>query len=445
MKSFPNITIYLAIPLIVGSYICCSIDNDKSSKEVNSAYYVAADGKDSNEGTLLSPWRHINYGVGKLVPGDTLCVRGGTYAGDFTVSQSGNPKAPICIVAYPGETPVVEGDNIYPEEDWDGLITLTGNYIVVNGFEVKNSRQRGIGVYGHHNSVYNCNVHHSYHGGILVTGDYGLVEDTKIWQNSLENVNESGGGMWASGLSFARDQVDGITSHGTARKNIIYNNWGEGLSAFEASHTLFEDNIVYNNWSVNLYISNVWNSVYQRNLLFVSQDTPITGSRRFPSNISWMDEVVSVKGVSVLSHDNIAINNITYGSSICIQCWNTEAAAQAGAGLKNELIANNTFLKGNLYVGSYAHSNSLVVNNIFDIETDISSRPGITFSNNLAEDARLAQTGSFSNSSWSVEYFRPLPASPAINKATVLPQVTDEFFKTNRGTNPDIGAIEYVE
>ena len=42
------------------------------------------------------------------------------------------------------------------------------------------------------------------------------------------------------------------------------------------------------------------------------------------------------------------------------------------------------------------------------------------------------------------EWFKLLADSPAINKAKILTEITDDFFKTTRGNNPDIGAHEYI-
>ena len=47
---------------------------------VGSLYYVSPTGSDSNLGTLTAPFLTINHGVRVLLPGDTLYIRGGTYA-----------------------------------------------------------------------------------------------------------------------------------------------------------------------------------------------------------------------------------------------------------------------------------------------------------------------------------------------------------------------------
>ncbi len=76
----------------------------------NTIYYVAPNGNDANPGTLTQPWRTIQHAADSVGPGDTVYVRGGTYAEMVTFSTSGTAAAPLTFAAYSGETPVVSGD-----------------------------------------------------------------------------------------------------------------------------------------------------------------------------------------------------------------------------------------------------------------------------------------------------------------------------------------------
>jgi hypothetical protein len=73
-------------------------------------YFVATDGDDSHPGTVLLPWATIGTSVNRLVPGDTLCVRGGAYhETGITMNVSGTATSPITIRSVPGEQPVIDG------------------------------------------------------------------------------------------------------------------------------------------------------------------------------------------------------------------------------------------------------------------------------------------------------------------------------------------------
>jgi hypothetical protein len=73
-------------------------------------YYVAAAGRDQNDGTIGPPFGTIRAAVARLRPGDALYLRAGVYtsAADTIDSQSGripsgtSSSNAITIAAYPG-------------------------------------------------------------------------------------------------------------------------------------------------------------------------------------------------------------------------------------------------------------------------------------------------------------------------------------------------------
>ncbi len=73
--------------------------------------YLSPNGSDGGSGAASSPWRSLEAAQSKLRPGDTLYVRGGTYGGEFMYwTKAGTASAPIWVKAYPGETPVFDGN-----------------------------------------------------------------------------------------------------------------------------------------------------------------------------------------------------------------------------------------------------------------------------------------------------------------------------------------------
>lgn len=76
------------------------------------AYYVSINGSDANAGTINAPFKNINTVLSKVVPGDTVIVRGGTYYEQLNFSKSGTSGKSITVKAYPGEKPVIDGSNI---------------------------------------------------------------------------------------------------------------------------------------------------------------------------------------------------------------------------------------------------------------------------------------------------------------------------------------------
>ena len=65
--------------------------------------YVAPSGSDSGAGTREDPFRTAGYAVSRLLPGDTLILRGGDYCETVEICVSGTPERPITIRGAAGE------------------------------------------------------------------------------------------------------------------------------------------------------------------------------------------------------------------------------------------------------------------------------------------------------------------------------------------------------
>lgn len=428
-------------------------------------YYVSTSGSDNNTGTDIStPVRTINKALNKAgASGDIVYVMTGTYSEAVTISQSG-----ITLSAYPNNNPVIDGGTTLPNVDWGALIEVKGNNNKISGFEIKNSNingaragGRGIHLSGHHNTVSKVNVHHIWNVGILAAGDYSIVEDSKIWQAVRGNSNNTGQTTsgWATGLSAARNTSSaaikpGINSYSILRRNTVYNNWGEGLSCYEADHCTLEDNVVYDNWTNNLYVSDTTNSLVQRNMIYVSSNPAINFRSSDHTGITLADEVSSIPR----SANNTIINNFIYNADFGAFYW----TLVDNSGLKNVTIANNTIVDGGLLTGSggkVVNSSSQIRNNIIvGNHSSIPSNSGISFSNNnwtvtppsaassssnVVADPQLARSGTTTSGTLTPAYFKISSSSPLINVAMTLNNVPNDFFQVSRGSSPDIGGYEY--
>ena len=66
------------------------------------AFFVdAAHGDDASDGSKAKPWRTIAHALQLLNPGDTLCLRGGTFYETIHCSLTGTPDQPITIRSIP--------------------------------------------------------------------------------------------------------------------------------------------------------------------------------------------------------------------------------------------------------------------------------------------------------------------------------------------------------
>jgi hypothetical protein len=89
-------------------------NKNTGSTTSSTTFYVSTSGNDANAGTMERPWRTLRKGLTSLRSGQTLVVRGGTYAeilGAGTPIQiaQGTATSRILVRAYQGERPVLRG------------------------------------------------------------------------------------------------------------------------------------------------------------------------------------------------------------------------------------------------------------------------------------------------------------------------------------------------
>ena len=80
-----------------------------SAIDMATALFVSPSGLDTNPGTQAKPWKTLQHAVSQIMPGQTLVVRGGRYPESVVFPRSGTVSQPIRVVAYPGETPLLDG------------------------------------------------------------------------------------------------------------------------------------------------------------------------------------------------------------------------------------------------------------------------------------------------------------------------------------------------
>ncbi len=81
----------------------------------------------------VSAGQSIQSAINSANPGDTIQIRAGTYTQSFSVSISGTDTSPIKIMGYPGERPVIDG-----QDTRSTGINISGDYIVVSNLKVTN-------------------------------------------------------------------------------------------------------------------------------------------------------------------------------------------------------------------------------------------------------------------------------------------------------------------
>jgi hypothetical protein len=111
---------------------------------------MSPSGSDSASGSISAPFKSLRFWTGgRLQAGDTVLARGGTYydpvgAGSTWIpTVSGSATAPITIKAYPGETPIFNGNQAVQQ-----AFVLGGvSYLDFADLAFTNYRPRGNGTF----------------------------------------------------------------------------------------------------------------------------------------------------------------------------------------------------------------------------------------------------------------------------------------------------------
>lgn len=268
------------------------------------ALYVSPSGSDSGSGTVNSPFKTLNAADRAARPGTTIALRGGTIgeSGKIAYMQnSGTASAPISIVAYPGETPVIAGQ-MYLEGanrrvcgllfdkptgevatqtsssvDHEGpKVFVAGPGIQIEKSEIRGARGAGIYLdgadnvrlidnYVHDNGRFDTAAHANLDHGIYFSSGSGLVQGNRIEHNvahaiqiypNAHNVMVRGNSMSRHGRAAV--MLAENASDNTIEDNDIHGNQ-RGVETWELRGTgnVARNNRLWDNDSGNFAGSNL--------------------------------------------------------------------------------------------------------------------------------------------------------------------------------------------
>jgi hypothetical protein len=162
-------------------------------------YFVATNGSDSNPGTRDKPFATWEKLSGAMVAGDLAYIRGGTYRSTKEASATavcrwenlkGTAEDTIKIFAYPGESPVLNLDNITMTSLYCYILFIHNcNYLWIKGLRIMGLAQQshspsifGMAVNGSsHNLIERCEIDH--------LGMYGMSFGSGSDYNYIKNCD----------------------------------------------------------------------------------------------------------------------------------------------------------------------------------------------------------------------------------------------------------------
>ena len=207
-------------------------------------YYISTTGSSSNPGTFEKPFaRIIDFGA-IANPGDTCYVRGGTYYREdlfINITRQGTKDNPIKLLAYQGETPVIDGSQVVTEKrrglmrlyqtswwhikgiafangnsEWTaGMALRDCNDITIEGCSFYNNKFSGLhmdGAKAQSIKVINCDSYNN------VDSDYQDADGFQVWAQNLDNS------VMFTGCRAWNNSDDGWDFYGAAQNTVVLKN-----------------------------------------------------------------------------------------------------------------------------------------------------------------------------------------------------------------------------
>jgi hypothetical protein len=264
-------SLVLAVLLVTGLVIGSQVGDQQPlvgpTGQSGRSLFVAVNGVASNPGSFERPLDLVTA-IGPqspAKPGDTIWLRGGTYAGSFTSHLTGAVSAPIVVRQVPGERATIDGVGAPTRT----TLTIRGADAWYVGFEVANShpnriepapgqpttRGTTVEVFGARTKVINLVVHDGLNGiGFWTPAVEAEVYGTLSYNNGVEGPDRGHGhGLYVQNQTGVKRMVD----------NIVFNSFAAGIHAYTEQgfidNLYFEGNLSFNNGTISRMGGSHWN------------------------------------------------------------------------------------------------------------------------------------------------------------------------------------------
>ncbi|HWQ89819.1 MAG TPA: cell wall-binding repeat-containing protein [Desulfitobacteriaceae bacterium] len=276
LKLFPRIAWFCAV-LIIG-LLQFSVFPAVSQASSSQIYYISPTGNDLNPGSLDYPFLTISRAIKSIQPGDTLLLREGTYCEQIDFyNLNGSPSNWYILKNYPGETPVLQGNDNLGE----GFIFNNCSYWQIEG--IKMTAFTGAGIYlkrgSHDFDLNNLTI-----WGL--DGPQGSTAGTEaVMGEGSAYVTVRNCEFYNIGLKYNLPKDHGIyigygANHWTIDSNRIHDNSGAGIQMAGypsgSQNSLVTNNIVSSNHQWGFVVSaNACGNIFQNNRLYGNTDCDV--------------------------------------------------------------------------------------------------------------------------------------------------------------------------
>ena len=400
---------------------------------------VSPTGTWGGAGTTLSPMS-LDRALSIVSAGDTIVLQDGSYSGPFSLSRSGSPGHYITLRAANTGMARLSVAGIYSALALDSV-----SWIRIEGLNLQATKDHGLQTENcHHIQLVNNICHDCGGAGIALNyGDYYLVEGNTIYNNCKTNTYQTSGisiyqarAIYDAGTDFriiirrnmvyANSESSSIAGNHTEGHGIIlddfHNTQNGSMAGNYTGKTLVENNLVTNNGGDGIL-------AYESDNATVRHNTVAFNNTDAGNTETWRGELSNSNGRNNLWYNNIA----TCDSSIRI--YNNAVLDGVTGGFQNTGVQ---WIGNLLYNISKPADDAVLVQG--DASTTNHSTTALTSGNNLlSTPPGFAQTPVGGNAST----FKLALGSAAVNAARAAYANTVDYNNKPRGSQPDIGALEY--
>jgi hypothetical protein len=315
-------------------------------------YYAAPNGTSGGDGSMARPWdlsTALAGGNGRVQPGDTVWLRGGTYTGKYRSTLTGTAGRPIVVRGYPAERAVIDAAS---SASTPSAFNVSGAYSVFWGFELTNSyssryttstgnhvRPNVVANYASHTKYINLVVHD---GGVAFYSDPQFV-DVELVGNVIYNNGWDAPDRGHGHGIYLKSDGTGVV----ARDNIVFNQFGFGIHLYSnpgsghLNNIRLEGNVAFNNGALTA------TSQGSQNILYGGDETAdngvIEGNMTYFSAGEGPSANVRVGFGSLQNGDVTVRNNYVAGGSTVLEVnqWATASITS------NTLVGSGTLSRIN--------------------------------------------------------------------------------------------------
>lgn len=404
-------------------------------------YYLAPTGKDTNIGTIASPWFTLQKAWTNLLPGDIVYMRGGTYTysvQQYLITKNGTSTNNIKVHAYNDEKPIITRAALFskPGNYWHrGMVVLSGNFIHIKGIRFTgmytddNQVDAGLQTWDVNNCIFEMLECDNNVEGMIIENNSSnnLVLNSDFHDNYSNYGGSNGGNSDGLGITYVQPNTTN-----TVRGCRAWNNGDDGFDTFEDRGYVRLENC----WS--------WHNGYNK-----GTTTPAGNG-------------VGFKLGSVFLAGNTLSNTVLRKLTNCISADNRDAGYHSNEGiLRCELFNTVSYKNGNtgyhFHYGNLIHTftnNISLANGNWDVEiSSVSVSKNNSFGGQSDGGSGWQKTASSSDfvSLDVSQLIRPRKADGSLPDITAFTLATgSDMIDTGinvglpfNGTAPDRGAFEY--